>query len=359
MQTNIGVQGYGADHVGLICGFLFHSDDRVSALDSASAAQWLKAHNTLDAETAEPNTASDVDVAEVDHGRVDFVWLHFDLSDARAEPWLRSRMSLPNEFYEALQGGLRSTRLERTDQSLVAVLNDLHFDFNFESSDISTLWLSVDRSLVVTARQHPLRSVDRLRRAASDGQSLHSSIALLEHLLRAQADVLIDVVRTVSTRIDQIEDELLASRLNFKRAKLGSLRRLLVRIQRQLAPEPSSLLRLLQHPPAWIMESDLQELRAATEEFSVVLRDMLALQERIKLLQEEIAANVNEANSQSLYVLTVVTVLALPINILAGLFGMNVGGVPLAQHEYGFWIVVSIVVSFTLIAAITFRKRRD
>ncbi len=106
-------------------------------------------------------------------------------------------------------------------------------------------------------------------------------------------------------------------------------------------------------------EPDAQELRGSTEEFSVVLRDMGALQERIKLLQEEIAANVNEDNNRSLFVLTVVTVLALPINILAGLFGMNVGGIPLAEDRHGFWVVVAIVLSFTAIAAwAAFRKKR-
>ena len=82
---------------------------------------------------------------------------------------------------------------------------------------------------------------------------------------------------------------------------------------------------------------DVQELRQASEEFSVVLHDMASLQERIKLLQEEIAAQVNEENNRSLFVLTIVTVLALPINIIAGLLGMNVGGVPLAQHAQGSW----------------------
>ena len=55
---------------------------------------------------------------------------------------------------------------------------------------------------------------------------------------------------------------------------------------------------------------------------------MASLQERIKLLQEEIAAHVGEQNSRSLFVLTIVTVLALPINITTGLMGMNVGGIP-------------------------------
>ena len=43
----------------------------------------------------------------------------------------------------------------------------------------------------------------------------------------------------------------------------------------------------------------LQDLRQSTEEFNVALSDMAALQERIKLLQEEIAARVAEANNRS------------------------------------------------------------
>jgi zinc transporter len=59
-------------------------------------------------------------------------------------------------------------------------------------------------------------------------------------------------------------------------------------------------------------------------------------------------------------VLTIVTVLALPINIMAGLFGMNVGGIPLAQNDNGFWIVVGIVVTFTALAGwIVFRRQQD
>jgi zinc transporter len=46
--------------------------------------------------------------------------------------------------------------------------------------------------------------------------------------------------------------------------------------------------------------------------------------------------------------------------MIAGLLGMNVGGVPLAQHAHGFWIVVAIMMGFTALAAwLVFRKRRD
>jgi zinc transporter len=215
--------------------------------------------------------------------------------------------------------------------------------------------------MVISTRRTPLKSIERLRQAVAGGDTIRSSLELLIHLFHDQADVLVNIVRQATARVDKVEDNLLAGRLTERRADLGALRRVLVRLQRLLAPEPAALFRLLQRPPSWMSEPDLQELRQSTEEFSVVLSDMSSLQERIKLLQEEIAAQVNEENNRSLYVLTVVTVLALPINIIAGLLGMNVGGVPLAQDAHGFWIVVAIVVTFTLavVGLLAHRQKRD
>jgi zinc transporter len=329
---------YGTDANGLICGFLMHPDASATELDSAVAAQWIASHKNDQTE--------------------DFLWLHFNLGHTTTEKWLSQNAALPEEFFEGLREGSHSTRIELVESSLLAIVNDVHYDFSFEPSEISTLWLCVSERVVITARRRPLRSIDKLRIAVKAGEIIRSPLELLIHLLRDQADVLVSIVRGVTLRIDQVEDKLLEGKLGLTRAGLGSLRRLLVRLQRLLAPEPASLFRLLQLPPAWIDESDATELRQSTEEFTVVLRDMTALQERIKLLQEEIAAHVNEENNRSLYVLTIVTVLALPINIIAGLLGMNVGGIPLAQHAHGFWIIVALIISFTAMAAWwAFRKK--
>jgi zinc transporter len=333
---------YGSDENGLICGFVMRPDASATELDSASAAEWI----------AKRDTGGDIGSG------ADFLWLHFNLGHTNTEKWLVRHAALPEKFFEALRDGSHSTRIELVESSLLAIVNDVHYDFSFEPSEISTLWLCVNQRIVITARRRPLRSIDKLRIAVKAGEIIRSPLELLIHLLRDQADVLVGIVRGVTTRIDQVEDKLLEGKLGQTRAGLGSLRRLLVRLQRLLAPEPASLFRLLLHPPVWIDAADAMELRQSTEEFSVVLRDMAALQERIKLLQEEIAAHVNEENNRSLYVLTIVTVLALPINIVAGLLGMNVGGIPLAQHEQGFWIVVALIISFTGLAAWwAFRRR--
>jgi zinc transporter len=331
---------YGSGQHGLICGYVFAGAEGGRAIELDEALQWLQARR------------------QAEQGG--FLWLHFNLADASAERWIQAHLSPPSEFFEALHAGSRSTRIEHAQDSLIAVVNDVAYEFSFDPSEIKTLWLAVDPQVAISARVHPLRSIDRLRQAVKDGCRFDSTVALLNHLLNDQGDVLVRIVREATLRVDGVEDSLLQGRLVHKRAELGKLRRLLVRLQRLLAPEPGALFRLLRDPPPWVSEHDLDELRQATEEFSLVLRDLAALQERIKLLQEEMAAQVGEQTNRSVFTLTVVTVLALPINIIAGLLGMNVGGIPLADSKHGFLVVALIVVSFTVVAGwFAFRRIRD
>lgn len=137
------------------------------------------------------------------------------------------------------------------------MVNDVVHNFSFEASDISTMWASVAQNLVITARRAPLQSIERLRQAViKNHEPIRSSVELLIHLLRDQADVLVNIVRDAVARVDDIEDHLLAGRLVPKREDTGAMRRVLVRLQRLLAPEPAALFRLLQRPPAWVSELD-------------------------------------------------------------------------------------------------------
>lgn len=253
---------------GLICGYLMDSAGKGRAIECDEAAVWLSARAAASA-AATPASDSEPDRT--------FAWLHFNLTNTGALPWVRAHAGLGDDFYAMLEDSSHATRIERSEQALVAVINDVHFDFSFEPSDIATLWISVERHLVVTARRQPLRSIDRLRESVKSGHAIGSSIALLEYLLHLQAEVLADVIRGVTAKIDTIEE--LSNRPVSERLRLGALRRLLVRFQRLLAPEPASLFRLLQHPPAWIATVDTEELRRTSEEFSLVLRDMGLLQD--------------------------------------------------------------------------------
>ena len=331
---------YGSDETGLVCGYVFEPGCPGAAVESGAA----------------PGLALAGGAGAGPPGR--FLWLHFNVSNAAASPWLKQHTSLPDAFYESLHESTASTRVEQAESSLLAVVNDVLFDFDYDAAHVSTVSLCVQPALLVSARTKPLRSIDRLREAVRAGETFRSPVELLAHLLLLQAEVLVRIVRESTGRADQVEDNLLANRLRSSRSELGRLRRVLVRLQRLLAPEPAALFRLLNRPPDWVGEKDLQDLREAAEEFSSAVADCAALVERVKLLQEELAAVINEQNNRSLFILTIVTVLALPFNVVGGLFGMNVGGIPFGDHPAGFWVIVTLVATFTAAAAFVGLRRR-
>ncbi len=121
--------------------------------------------------------------------------------------------------------GSRSTRIEHVDSALLAVVNDVVFNFGLVSSDVATLWVCARGRLLVSARAQPLRSVDKLRSSVKHGEPFRSPLQLLIHLLRDQGDVLTQIVRETSVAVDRIEDQLLALRLSANRADLGAMRR--------------------------------------------------------------------------------------------------------------------------------------
>jgi zinc transporter len=289
----------------------------------------------------------------------EFLWLHFSLSNVTSEPWLRQYLTLPDTFYESLHSDVDSTHLEQDADALVARIHDVLSDFTF-NAPVATTSLCVKPRVLVSAHVRPWRSIDQLRAEVQAGQIFCSPIQVLSRLLRDQARVLVDIVRRSTKRVGPMEELLLARRISVSRGELGSLRRMLVRLQRLLAPEPAAFFRLLSRPPDWIAEGELQNLQQAAEKFSRAIGETTALVERVKQLQEELAALVDEQTNRTLFVLTLVTVLALPINLVAGLFGMNVGGIPLAQHPYGFFLVVGpLLVLTALLAYLGLIRRRD
>src|SRR5262245_48786489 len=317
---------YGSDKAGLVCGYLFQPGAPGQPIESEAAA---------------------VHLANATSRTSEFLWLHFSLTHAASLHWMRRHVVLPDTFYESLKEDRSSTRVEVVDGTLLAVVNDVRF-FSADVSSPSTVTLCVTSRVIVSARTTQLRAIDRLRSSVKNGETFRSPAELLAHLLRDQADLLVEIVRDATTRVDAVEDRIIAHQ-SASRPELGALRR--VRLQRLLAPEPAALFRLMTRPPEWLGEGDVSDLRQSAEELSAAVSDSAALVERIRLLQEELMAMTNEQTNQTLFILTVVTVLALPLTIIPGVFGMNVRGIPFSEHAGGFWLILLAMGSVVGLAA--------
>ena len=71
--------------------------------------------------------------------------------------------------------------------------------------------------------------------------------------------------------------------------------------------------------------------------------EIIALRDRAHLLQEEVTLKTAEETNRHLEVLAIVATVFLPASLVAGIFGMNVKGLPLTEVEYGFIGAMGII----------------
>jgi zinc transporter len=105
-------------------------------------------------------------------------------------------------------------------------------------------------------------------------------------------------------------------------------------------------------------EADLADLRQSAEELSTAVADSMALVERIRLLQEELTALLNEQTNQTQFIPDRGHRAGAAVTIIPGLFGMNVRGIPFAERASAFWMVLLLVIGVVAAGVVVLWTRR-
>lgn len=286
------------------------------------------------------------------------VWLHFNVADLRARHWLQTQALLPEAAQGALLEAHPGVRAVKLQNGFLLVLRDFRHDFRADPEGFSELRIFLDSTRVITARLHPLMTVDRLRRSLSESAELADGTALgmFQRLIESSVQTFAEVAELLSEQLDDSEDRILANQYRSEASALGGLRRLLARLRRHLNANRAVLAQVPDALADWGDAERRRGLRAAIDRLDAVAQDLELVQERARLLQDEIAARLAEVTNRSLFVLSVVTTTMLPITLLTGVFGMNVGGLPWVDHPHGF-VRVTLVMLLALTLALVLLRR--
>jgi zinc transporter len=275
------------------------------------------------------------------HRAEGWLWLHFNLADGRACQFLRSTRYFPMPVRELLVSADEHQQLQANEDCLYGIVADLVCGLHGATEEIGFFHFAMTETLLVSGRRHMLSAVEATRKELRKGRKIPTPAGLLDALLEHVADAVDRHAEDLAGKLDHIEERILADDMSEGRQLLGRIRRITVRLHRQL-----SILRSLMQR----FELDRGHvcklaLRPATARLSQRLdwldTEIVALRDRAHLLQEEVAIKTAEQTNRNLHVLAVVTTLLLPATLITGLFGMNVGGLPLVQNAHGFfWSVV-------------------
>ncbi len=300
---------------------------------------------------AEPLTARDIPAALAEPGG--WIWIHLSLTATHARDWIAHTAPLPDRARAILLSDDDHQLLEPIEGGVAGVFADLLREFAGETRELGRLHFALTDTLVVSGRRAALGAIQRTLDALGKGKKFPDAIALLEEIVSHFADAVAMVAQELSDTLNAIEESLIDDASAGARAKLGPTRRTAVRIHRQL-----STLRLLFR--RWSVPS---EISAPTrigvtsgrlaQRLDSLDQEIVAIQERARLLQDEIAAKVAAETNRHLFVLTVLTAFLLPPTLISGIFGMNVSDLPFTKDGGGFiWAMGLIILSSVLVYAV-------
>lgn len=306
---------------------------------------------------AAPGSAADLDTLGAP--REGFVWLHMDLTDVRARPRIGRIAALSENAREALCEPLDHQYLEYSEGLVSGALLDHERTLAGPASRTDFLRFAVGPGFLVTARRRPMNSVEAARGLIGRGAPVESPLALFELMAAHLIDELTRMAKDVNAAFDRAEDLIIDARGREARPVLGAGRRDAVRLSRQIGGLVSTLARLedIDDDPENTTDNELRETAARLVQHTESLaRDMQVLQDRARLLQDELNAILNLETNDRLYVLTVVTTLLLPATFVTGFFGMNLKNLPFAESEEG--TVYATVICFAAAGLVLLLMRR-
>ncbi len=233
------------------------------------------------------------------------IWLHLNLSNSQVQRWLEKTNLVPERVVEMIKEGVTRSRLERIeklDDCLLMVMNDFHQEFGEKDGDSSlgTLWAILTPRLMISLRNHPLRTTDTLRFDLRNGQlNPYSTIELFHELIDLRAEYLRSLLMRLSETMDDLEEILLKGKDLPEHENLGRIRIQCSRLRRQFAPELIALHRLQKRLPYWFSEDDKLRLNDDLDLMSFLTQEISNLYDRAKILQDEQAAHVAEFNARN------------------------------------------------------------
>lgn len=271
-----------------------------------------------------------------------WTWRSYQITDMRARQEIGAEPALPAVVRAAFLGPAHGCQIDLEDGWTYGDLPDLRHDFSAEARGLTHFRFAFNDTMLIGARKQPLESVDAVRKAVESGsRRFRSPAELIEAVMGQSLDGMARGLDKLGDTLDGIEDRIVSDAWNSERQGLVDARRQLVAIHRQMA----TLTNLFRH----LDQSHRNELPDAAGEMAARLsqrtrtlhHDGEQLQGRTRLLQDELMTKLTERSNRLLYILSVMTAVLLPMTIISGLFGMNVGGLPLVDTPLGFWMVTA------------------
>ena len=221
------------------------------------------------------------------------------------------------------------------------------------------LCVVASRTLLVTGRRIPLRSIEEVR-SRVEAQTIipESPFGLITEFFRALNDIGEGLLREATERLGAIEARVLKRHIAGSREGILELRRESIRVACDIAYKRTAMFELARERPVLFSVDEFDRFNRQIHRYAALVEDTQEYAEQCQFLLDELRAQVEEETNRNLYILTMFSAIFLPATLIASIWGMNVAGIPFGDSPNGFWVVGGLIAAaFALTTVVLLRLR--
>ncbi len=289
-------------------------------------------------------------------GSAETLWLHLDRRVPAVGAWLHEGLALSDATADVLVSHETRPRAFREDDTLVAILRGINLNAGQDMEDMIALQIWGDGERVVTLRRRRLQTPRDVLTTLEDGIGPCNAGDLFVELIdQLVTKINLSIIAT-NEEIDALEANAYGGNSAQILDHIGHIRRDCLRLKRYMSPQHEALVQIGRDAPDWISARNRTDIRETIDRLHRYLEDIDVSKESVIVLQDELDSRAAARSGHTMYMLSIVAAIFLPLSFVTGLLGINVGGMPGVQSGDAFWITVGALVVLLVIQIWLFRK---
>lgn len=286
------------------------------------------------------------------------LWMHLDRTSPELADWLMERSGIPEAACDALLTEETRPGSSHVGEGLLVVLRGVNLNPGADPEDMVSLriWLEPRRILSLSRRR--LMAVPDVLAELDGGTGPVDAPDTLIWLAIRLIERLRPILERLEDQLDGYELQALSGGGGDLQNELATLRQEVAAIRRHIAPQREAVSRLAEARAGFFDAEHREHLGNVRDQVARAVEHVEELRERAGVVTDLIAGRLAEQLNRRLFVLALVTAVFLPLGLITGLLGINVGGIPGAEEPHAFWAVCGILAGLALVQAFLLRKLR-
>jgi len=285
-----------------------------------------------------------------------FDWLHLHRDGAETEKILEA-LKLDSFITDALMAEDTRPRFTVHGNGAIIILRGVNLNEGEEPTDMISVRFWVEENLVVGVWIRRIFAISDVRSSIDRGNAPLSPADLMARIAYRLVDRAEPIVAKLSEEMDELEESGDQGLYGKARSALIGVRQSAGILRRFLLPQRDALTTFSIEEMSWLDDRERSRIRESAERFTRLAEELDAIRDRAMIAHDEILSERADRMNRTMLLLAIVTTVFLPLGLITGLLGVNVGGIPGTNDPFAFFYVSGIIVAVGL--ALWFFIRRS